>query len=307
MHVTAPGASLVSGGGGSTVAIECRGVSSGYDGNRVLRGVSFEVTEPAIYVVLGPNGSGKTTLLRTLSGILEPYEGAVRIGGEDIQRSSARDRVHYLSHIDGIPDGLRVREALNFYARVERAGPPDVDRVLDLLEIRPLADQYISRLSAGQRKRVSIARVFLRERAIYLLDEPTSNLDPKVASEIRALVLNLSRQRVVLYSSHNLYEAREIGRYVIAIRDGRIALFGRIEDLRSSHFVVGIRTLGPSDALAGFSRQGDYYLKELSGPEAVPDLLRTLESQGVRIRELREMGNPLEELFAASGELPASK
>ncbi len=161
----------------------------------------------------------------------------------------------------------------------------------------------MSQLSAGQRKRVSIARVFLRERAIYLLDEPTSNLDPKVASEIRTLVLNLSRERVVLYSSHNLYEAREIGRYVLTIRDGKIALFGRIEDLRSSHFVVGIRTLEPSAALGELPRQGDYYLKELPGPESVPDLLRTLEAQGVRIRELREMGNPLEELFADAPEV----
>ncbi|HLM91795.1 MAG TPA: heme ABC exporter ATP-binding protein CcmA [Thermoplasmata archaeon] len=283
---------------GSGPAIECRGVSAGYDGSRVLRHISFQITEPAIYVVLGPNGAGKTTLLRTLSGILEPYEGTIQIDGKTLDRSSAGTRVHYLSHVDGIPDGLRVREALNFYALVERAGRSDVERVLDLLEIRPLAEHYVSQLSAGQRKRVSIARVFLRERAIYLLDEPTSNLDPKVASEIRTLILNLSRKRVVLYSSHNLYEAREIGRYVMAIRDGQIALFGRIDDLRSSHFVVGIRALEPSNALAELPRRGDYYLKELPGPEAVPDLLRTLESQGVRIREVREMGNPLEELFA---------
>jgi ABC-2 type transport system ATP-binding protein len=288
---------------GSRPAIECLDVSAGYEGNRVLRHISFRITEPAIYVVLGPNGAGKTTLLRTLSGILEPSEGTIRIGGERVDRSGSGGRVHYLSHIDGIPDGLSVREALNFYARVERAGPMDVERVLDLLEIRPLAEQYVTQLSAGQRKRVSIARVFLRERAIYLLDEPTSNLDPKVASEIRTLILNLSRERVVLYSSHNLYEAREIGRYVMALRDGQLALFGRIDEMRSSHFVVGIRVLEPSDALAGLSRQGDYYLKELAGPEAVPDLLRHLESQGVRIRELREMGNPLEELFADAPEL----
>jgi ABC-2 type transport system ATP-binding protein len=286
-------------------AIECVGVSAGYNGNRILRRISFEITEPAIYVVLGPNGAGKTTLMRTLSGILEPYEGTIRIQGEALGRSGGGGRVHYLSHVDGIPDGLRVREALNFYALVERAGPADVERVLDLLEIRPLADQFISQLSAGQRKRVSIARVFLHERAIYLLDEPTSNLDPKVASEIRSLVLNLSRERVVLYSSHNLYEAREIGRYVLTIRDGQLALFGRIEDLRSTHFVIGIRTLEPSVALADYPRQGDYYLKELPGPEAVPALLRTLESQGVRIRELREMGNPLEELFSDSPDVLA--
>jgi ABC-2 type transport system ATP-binding protein len=278
-------------------SVDCRGVSAGYDGTRVLRDVSFEISEPAIYVLLGPNGAGKTTLLRTLSGILEPYEGDVSIAGVSVRRAGARDRVHYLSHVDGIPDGLSVRDALAFYAGIERATAADIDRVLDLLEIRPLQDRFISQLSAGQRKRVAIARIFLHERAIYLLDEPTGNLDPKVASEIRSLILNLSREKIVIYSSHNLFEAREIGRYVLTIKDGRLTLFSRLDQLRSEHFVVGIRTLGPADALAGYPRQGDYYMRELAGPEAVPDLIRELESRGVQIRELREMGNPLEDLF----------
>ncbi len=277
--------------------ISCRGVSSGYLGHRVLQDVSFTIDQPSIYVVLGPNGAGKTTLFRTLAGILRPYEGEVTIGDEDIDRQRSRDHLHYLSHVDGIPDGLQVREALEFYARVERAEASDVDRVLDLLEIQELSDRYLSQLSAGQRKRVSIARVFLREREIYLLDEPTANLDPKLAREIRTIILGLSRDKIVLYSSHNLFEAREIGRHVLVLRGGRLVLFDRIENLRSAHFVIGVRVLEPTDALSEFTLQGDYYLRELSGPQEVPALLRDLETRGVRIREVREMENPLEDLF----------
>jgi ABC-2 type transport system ATP-binding protein len=289
--------------GGSTsrsdgaLGISCRSVTSGYLGTRVLREISFSIDRPAIYVVLGPNGAGKTTLFRTLAGILRPYEGEVLIGGTPIDRQVSRDRLHYLSHMDGIPDGLRVREALEFYARVERAESADVERVLDLLGIRDLSRLYLAQLSAGQKKRVSIARIFLRERDIYLLDEPTSNLDPKLAREIRSLVLGLSREKIVLYSSHNLFEAREIGQYVIAIKAGRLAMFDRIENLRGAKFVVGVRVLEPSAALEGWARQGDYYLRELAGPEEVPPLLASLQSRGVKIRELREMDNPLEDLF----------
>ena len=279
------------------IGIACRSVSAGYLGSRVLRDISFTIDEPAVYVVLGPNGAGKTTLFRTLSGILRPYQGEVVIDGRAIDRQEARNHLHYLSHMDGMPDGLTVREALELYARVERAGPADIERVLDLLEIRPLRGRYLSQLSAGQKKRVSIARIFLRERAIYLLDEPTASLDPKVAHEIRSLILDLSREKIVLYSSHNLYEAREIGRYVLAIKGGEVALFDRIENLRRSHFVVGVRLLEPSEVLAGWTREGDYFLRELSGPEAVPALLHDLDTKGVKVRELREMGNPLEDLF----------
>ena len=280
------------------IGIACRSVTAGYLGSKVLRDVSFTIDKPAVYVVLGPNGAGKTTLFRTLSGILQPYEGEVSVGGVAIERQEARNQMHYLSHLDGIPDSMRVRDALEFYARVERATPADIDRVLDLLELRELTGHYISKLSAGQKKRVSVARVFLRERAIYLLDEPTANLDPKLAREIRNLILDLSRDKVVMYSSHNLYEAREIGEYVLAIKGGQLTLFDRIENLRSSRFVVGIRALEPSEALAGLPREGDYALRELAGPEEVPGLLRDLESRGVKIRELREMNNPLEDLFA---------
>ena len=279
------------------VGVRCDGVASGYLGRRVLEGISFAIDEPAIYVVLGPNGAGKTTLFRTLAGILVPYAGSVRIGGVPIDRRAARDRLHFLSHIDGIPDGLRVVDALRFYAKVQGASEEDVGRVLRLLEIEDLRDRYFPQLSAGQRKRVSIARIFLREREIYLLDEPTSNLDPKVAAEIRDLVLALSRQKVVLYSSHNLYEAREIGRYVLAVKDGRLSYFGPIAEMRTARYVVGVRPVRPSEALRGVPRQGEYFLYELPGPERVPALLRDLDGQGVLIREVREMGNPLEELF----------
>ncbi len=278
-------------------ALDCRGVDSGYRDRPVLHGITFSIERPAIYVILGPNGAGKTTLFRTIAGILPPTAGEVLLRGVPIGRPASRDQMHYLSHMDGMPDGLTVREGLDFYASIERATAADVDRVLDQLEIREFADAYLSKLSAGQRKRVSIARIFLVERAIYLLDEPTANLDPKVAREIRTLILRLSQNRIVLYSSHNLFEAREIGQYVLALKDGRLTLFDRIENLRGAHFVIGVRTLEPAGALAGWERRGEYYLRELSGPDQVPGLIQELERQGVRLREIREMENPLEDLF----------
>lgn len=287
--------SLARNGGRS---LTCRSLQSGYGKKPVLHGVSFTIDEPSVYVVLGPNGAGKTTLFRTIAGILRPSAGEVLIDGVPVARQPSRDHLHYLSHMDGMPDGLTVRECLDFYARVERAAPADVERVLDQLEIRELKDAFISKLSAGQRKRVSIARVFLREREIYLMDEPTANLDPKVAREIRTLILNLSQDRIVLYSSHNLFEAREIGRYVIALKDGALTLFDRMENVRAAHFVIGVRTLAPTSALDGWERSSDYYVRELSGPDAVPGLIHELEAKGVRLREVREMENPLEDLFA---------
>ncbi len=279
------------------LGLSCQHLSSGYHRVKVLDDVTFSVREPSVYVVLGPNGAGKTTLFRTLAGILEPLTGSVSIDGRPLEEQATRDRLHFLSHIDGIPDGLRVEEALRLYASILHASERDVDRVVETLAIGPLRQKFFSELSAGQKKRVSVARIFLRERDYYLLDEPTANLDPKVAMEIRDLVLKLSRQKVVLYSSHNLFEAREIGTYVLALKGGKLALFDRIADLRSSHYTVGVRAYQGEELLPASNLRGDYHLYELSGPEEVAGLVQDLETRGVKLREVREMGNPLEDLF----------
>jgi ABC-2 type transport system ATP-binding protein len=278
--------------------IELRAVSSGYHGKRVLEDISFVIEEPAIYVVLGSNGAGKTTLFRTVAGILEPMTGAVEIDGIGIDRHEARTRLQYLSHIDGIPDGLRVEEALRFYATVEGVTEREVEKVVRLLGIEELRGRFFSELSQGQKKRVSIARVFLQERSIYLLDEPTSNLDPKLAREIRDLVLALSKDDLVMYSSHNLFEAKEIGKYVLALREGKVSYFGLLSELRPTKYIIGIRAEGAEGVLSLSSKKGDYYLQELAGPAEVPKLVEELMAKGVRIREVKEMENPLEDLFS---------
>lgn len=281
----------------SPAVVACEGLSSGYRGKRVLEGITFEIREPAIYVVLGPNGAGKTTLFRTMAGILRPQSGSVSIDGQSVEEQATRDRLHFLSHIDGLPDGLRIEETLRLYASVEGANDSDVERVLGLLEIETLRDRFVSELSAGQKKRAAIARIFLHERDVYLLDEPTANLDPKVAGEIRDLILRLSQDRVVLYSSHNLFEAREIGTYALALKSGRLSLFSRIADLKPNKYVVGVRAVLGEQHMPAVDRKGDYYIFELSGPDDVADLIKDLENRGVRLREVKEMGNPLEELF----------
>ena len=281
----------------SPPAVLLEDVTSGYFGTRVIAGVSFSIDEPAVYVVLGPNGAGKTTLFRTLAGILKPYTGKAEIDGYPSESQEARERLDYITHIDGIPEGMKVAEALRFYAGVEGAGEEDVGRAIDLLELRDLSAMRYGQLSQGQKKRVSVARVFLKEKKVYLLDEPTSNLDPKMARETRELVLGLSRDKVVLYSSHNLFEAREIGSRVIAIKEGKLALFGRISEIKTERYIVGVRTFGTEEVPGSRGREGDYYLFDLDGPEAVPDFIAELSGKGVKIREVKEMSNPLEELF----------
>jgi ABC-2 type transport system ATP-binding protein len=275
--------------------LELTGVSSGYGGRAILHDITFKAEESAIYVVLGQNGAGKTTLFRTIAGILEPYSGKVLFNGEDLASSDARKKINYLSHYNAIPEEMTVRGALAFYAKIEGGS---ADEVISLLNLEGLKDKKVSDLSQGQKKRVSIAKVFLRERDLYLLDEPTSNLDPAVSKEIRDILLRLSRDRIVLYSSHNLYEAKDVGTNLILVRDGAIGYFDKISNIKSKEYRVGIRTTTDIskivDARLG---EGGYYVLSVSTPEEAGLALKKLVENGVLVTEMRQLDNPLQDLF----------
>ena len=276
--------------------LELIGVSSGYTGKEVLHNISFKTHEPSIYVVLGPNGAGKTTLFRTIGGILKPSGGQVKFNGQDLFRSKVtRRRINYLSHLNALPEEMTVYDALKFYTDIEGG---DVDNALDMLDLKEFRDRKLSSLSQGQKKRVSMGKIFLNERDLYLLDEPTSNLDPKVSKEIRELLLKLSKDKLVLYSSHNLYEAREIGTYLILIKDGALRFFDRVDQLRPKEYRVGFRS--PDDVskvLAEAKYEKGYYVVTVKSPEAIGSLVKDLVEKGITLTEVRELDNPLEELF----------
>jgi ABC-2 type transport system ATP-binding protein len=276
--------------------LELAHVTSGYGGKPVLHDVTFKAQESAIYIVLGPNGAGKTTLFRTIAGILEPYSGKMLFDGEDVTKSKeARKRINYLSHYNAIPEEMTVKGALDFYARIEGG---NADEVIALLNLEELRDKKVSDLSQGQKKRVSIAKVFLRDRDLYLLDEPTSSLDPAVSKEIRDILLQLSKDRIVLYSSHNLYEARDIGTNLILVRDGTIGYFDKISSIRSKEYRVGIRTTTDiSKMIDAKPGEGGYYILNVPTPEEAGLALKTLVENGVLVTEMRELDNPLQDLF----------
>jgi ABC-2 type transport system ATP-binding protein len=219
--------------------LELDNVDSGYNGRPVLHDISFTANESSVYVVLGPNGAGKTTLFRTIAGILEPISGRILLDGKDTNSSNeVRSSINYLSHYNALPEEMTVYNALRFYAGMEGGDP---EKAIDLLGLNELRDKRVSDLSQGQKKRVSIAKVFLKDRDVYLLDEPTANLDPGLSKEIRDIILQLSKDKLILYSSHNLYEATDIGMNLILIKDGKLALFDKIANVRSKSYRVGIK------------------------------------------------------------------
>lgn len=126
--------------------------------------------------MIGPNGAGKSSLLRLVAGLLRPETGRIELQGGDGERTTA-EQAHYLGHLDALKSSLTVLENLVFWTRYLGEGAAPLDEALAAVGLTGLADLPAAYLSAGQRRRLSLARLMSVPRPIWLLDEPTSALD----------------------------------------------------------------------------------------------------------------------------------
>ncbi|RDV05727.1 heme ABC exporter ATP-binding protein CcmA [Undibacter mobilis] len=155
----------------------CESLACERGGRRVFADMNFTVSAGEALVVTGRNGAGKSSLLRVIAGLLRAAEGKIELTG-GIEESSLPEQAHYLGHLDAAKPSLTVRENLTFWTNF--LGAPDeaaTDAALDAVELGSLADLPAAYLSAGQKRRLSIARLLAVKRPLWLLDEPTSALD----------------------------------------------------------------------------------------------------------------------------------
>lgn len=153
-----------------------RGIACARGGRTLFEGLDLDLPPGGALRLLGPNGSGKTSLLRLLAGLLPPAEGAVALEGAG--DGPMRLRVHLLSHLDAIKPSLTVSGALAFWCAYLGGGAArETDAILSRVGLDQLAGARCGDLSAGQRRRLALARVIAVPRPLWLLDEPTAALD----------------------------------------------------------------------------------------------------------------------------------
>lgn len=153
----------------------------------VFRGLNFSVEAGKALVLVGPNGSGKTTLLRVLAGLLAATLGQLRFfaDGREALSDDARDQaLHFVAHSDAVKSALSVGETLRFHADILGADRARVKDAMKIWDIERLSDITGALLSAGQRRRVSLARLSLQPRSLWLLDEPLVALDQNARARL---------------------------------------------------------------------------------------------------------------------------
>lgn len=218
--------------------IEARGLAKSFPGVEAVSEVDLMVRHGEVVGLLGPNGAGKTTTLRMLAGILEPTAGRRSIDGYDVAKQpfEARARLGFLSGGTALYARLSVREALEYFGRLHGMTKGRIaERTAALaaeLDLGEILDRRCGVLSSGQRQRANLARAFLHDPPVVILDEPTSSLDVVSGHFIlEAIARARDNGRAVLFSTHVMSEAELLCDRIVMLHRGYVLDEGPLSDI----------------------------------------------------------------------------
>lgn len=202
-------------------------VTKRYGKFTVLEHVSLEF-QPGVYGLLAPNGAGKTTLMKMLTTLAFPTEGEILWNGTDIRSLGAayRQQLGYLPQQLGFYPHYTPNQYLSYLSALKgldgKTAGERIPKLLDLVGLSEVADKTMKKLSGGMVQRVGIAQALLNDPKILILDEPTAGLDPKERGRFRNILSGLSRDRIVILSTHIVSDVENVANQLILLKDRQV-------------------------------------------------------------------------------------
>ncbi len=276
--------------------------------------ISFELKKGEILGLLGPNGAGKTTTIQMLLGTLTPSGGSIFYFGKDFahRRSEILQQVGFASAYSKLPGKLTVYENLDVFGRLyglpHRERQHRIARLLEVFSIVDLSNKLTRNLSAGQTTRAILAKAFLPNPEIVLLDEPTASLDPDIAHDIRQFILQQQRERniSIVFTSHNMDEVAEVCDRVVVMKNGNIVAADTPARLAASISVTRVELMisqGLEAAITYLNTHQLIHAKEKNSilieidEHKVSELLACLANVGVHYTQISINKPTLEDYF----------
>jgi len=226
--------------------IDIKSLNFSYDADFVLNISELVFNDNGFISLIGPNGSGKTTLLRILAGLLTGYKGTVLYDGEniaDMSREKIAAKVSYVP-VYARPDNPVSVESFILSGAYRYGGEADIREVTELCGIGHIVGKSVYEISSGEQKRTLIARALLQKTDVIIMDEPFANLDPYFEIRIMDLVREISKNKLIISSVHNITVSSVISDKTAGMKDGRLEFFSNnnpdelmLENLYSAGFI----------------------------------------------------------------------
>ena len=295
-------------------AVTFQSVEKKYGEVAVIENLNLEVADQEFLVLVGPSGCGKTTALRMIAGLEEVSGGTIAIGGQVVNDVPPKERdIAMVFQNYALYPHMTVRENLEFGLRMRKIPAAQIEALVSeaaaLLGLASLLDRKPAQLSGGQRQRVALGRAIVRHPAVFLFDEPLSNLDAKLRVQMRAEIkkLQLRLKTTTVYVTHDQVEAMTMGSRIAVMNEGKIQQLGAPQDIYDrpdNLFVAGFVGTPPMNffeaTLADGRVQGDGF----SFP--IPPSLRRRDGRvvvGIRPEDLMASR---EEAHAETAALPVA-
>ncbi|TCP86154.1 MULTISPECIES: ABC transporter ATP-binding protein [unclassified Rhizobium] len=220
-----------------------------YGALQVVHGIDLDVADGEFVALVGPSGCGKSTTLRMIAGLESVSDGAVEIGGIVVNDLPPRDRnISMVFQSYALYPHMTVRENMGFSLKIAKQPQSEIDRQVNeaaaILGLDALMERRPAQLSGGQRQRVAMGRAIVRHPEVFLFDEPLSNLDAKLRTQMRTEIkkLHAKVQSTVIYVTHDQVEAMTLADRIVIMRDGYIEQVGTPDEVfkrPASRFVAG--------------------------------------------------------------------
>jgi ABC-2 type transport system ATP-binding protein len=295
------------------MSITVKNLTKIYGEQRAVDDISFTISKGEIVGFLGPNGAGKSTTMKMITGYLQPDAGDIAVGSIDVTKDplAAKTKVGYLPESNALYYDMYVKEYLGFIADIHKISNKKeaINKVIEQVGLTREKTKKLGQLSKGYKQRVGLAAALLHNPEVLILDEPTSGLDPNQIVEIRNVIKEQGKDKLVLFSSHILQEVEAICDRVIIINKGKIVADDQLSNLqkKSSTNIVRVsfkESLEPEwlkrlPNVTNVSKVDSVtWTLETENPEGVrKSLLQLAVDHNLNIVSLQSESKSLEEVF----------
>ncbi|MCB1144453.1 MAG: ABC transporter ATP-binding protein [Leptospiraceae bacterium] len=207
--------------------IKIENLNKSYNNHKVLKDISLDISEGLITALLGPNGSGKTTLIKSILQLRYPDSG--KISNPD--GNFFDTPIGYMPQIPNFPENLKIREIIDIVSRLEKRKPEDLEYLLDEMKMESMYNKTFNELSGGMKQKVNILQCFSFRKKIYILDEPTSSLDPGMTYFFKNLLKRKKEENCsIIFTSHILSEVQQLADKLVLLVEGKLLFHGTREE-----------------------------------------------------------------------------